>query len=93
MGAEYLSYVKSIAAFAPTFYGYIIFVLASVTGHGSTGGDAVKDATMASKMVVVVPLGKDPTTVVTGSMNQEVFFQNSFKFSIHLIQPIEFQMK
>ena len=29
-GAEYLSYVKSIATFAPTFYGYIISVLASV---------------------------------------------------------------
>jgi hypothetical protein len=30
MGAEYLSYVRSIATFAPTFYGYIISVLASV---------------------------------------------------------------
>ena len=30
LGAEYLSYVKSIATFAPTFYGYIISVLASV---------------------------------------------------------------
>ena len=30
MGAEYLPYVKSIANFAPTFYGYIISVLASV---------------------------------------------------------------
>ena len=30
MGAEYLSYVKSIAVFAPTFYGYIISILASV---------------------------------------------------------------
>ena len=30
MGAEYLSYLKSIATFAPTFYGYIISVLASV---------------------------------------------------------------
>ena len=30
MGAEYLSYVKSIATFAPTFYGYIISFLASV---------------------------------------------------------------
>ena len=29
MVAEYLSYVKSIATFAPTFYGYIISVLAS----------------------------------------------------------------
>ena len=33
MGAEYLSYVKSIATFAPTFYGYIISVLASVPGY------------------------------------------------------------
>ena len=33
MGAEYLSYVKSIATFAPTFYGYIISVLASVTDY------------------------------------------------------------
>ena len=33
MGAEYLSYVKSIATFAPTFYGYIISVLASVVCH------------------------------------------------------------
>ena len=33
MGAEYLSYVKSIATFAPTFYGYIISVLASVLRH------------------------------------------------------------
>ena len=31
MGAEYLFYVKSIATFAPTFYGYIISVLASVS--------------------------------------------------------------
>ena len=31
MAAEYLSYVKSIATFAPTFYGYIISVLVSVT--------------------------------------------------------------
>ena len=30
MDAEYLSYVKSIATFPPTFYGYIISVLASV---------------------------------------------------------------
>ena len=30
MGAEYLSYVKSIATFAPTFYGHIISVLARV---------------------------------------------------------------
>ena len=30
MDAEYLSYVKSIATFALTFYGYIISVLASV---------------------------------------------------------------
>ena len=30
MGAEYLSYVKSIATFALTFFGYIISVLASV---------------------------------------------------------------
>ena len=30
MGAEYLSYVKSIATFALTFYGYIILVLVSV---------------------------------------------------------------
>ena len=30
MGAEYLSYVKSIAIFTPTFYGYIISVLARV---------------------------------------------------------------
>ena len=30
MGAEYLFYLKSIATFALTFYGYIILVLASV---------------------------------------------------------------
>jgi hypothetical protein len=30
MGAEYLSYVKSIATFALTFFGYIITVLHSV---------------------------------------------------------------
>ena len=30
MGAEYLSYLKSIATFAPTFYVYIISVLANV---------------------------------------------------------------
>ena len=30
MDAEYLSYVKSIATFALTFFGYIISVLASV---------------------------------------------------------------
>jgi hypothetical protein len=35
MGAENLSYVKSIATFAPTFYGYIISVLASVLCEGS----------------------------------------------------------
>ena len=33
MGAEYLSYVKSIGTFAPTFYWYIIFFLASVSCH------------------------------------------------------------
>ena len=31
MGAEYLSYVKSIATFALTFFAYIISVLASVS--------------------------------------------------------------
>ena len=31
MGAESLFYLKSIATFAPTFYGYIISLLASVT--------------------------------------------------------------
>ena len=36
MGAEYVSYVKSIATFAPTFYGYINSVLASVMAR--TGG-------------------------------------------------------
>ena len=30
MGADYSFYVKSIATFAPTFFGYIISVLASV---------------------------------------------------------------
>ena len=38
MGAKYLSYVKSIATFALTFYGYIITVRASsdfgLSGHG-----------------------------------------------------------
>ena len=33
MGAEYLSYVKTIATFALTFYGYIISVLASVIAY------------------------------------------------------------
>ena len=33
IGVEYSSYVKSIATFAPTFYGYIISVLASVCGE------------------------------------------------------------
>ena len=31
LGAEYLSYVKSIATYASTFFGYIISVLASVS--------------------------------------------------------------
>ena len=35
MGAEYFSCVKSIATFAPTFYGYIISVLASVNPEGN----------------------------------------------------------
>ena len=30
MGADYSFYVKSIAAYAPTFFGYIISFLASV---------------------------------------------------------------
>ena len=30
IGAEYLSYMKSIATFALTFFGYVILVLASV---------------------------------------------------------------
>ena len=34
MGAEYLSYVKFIATFAPTFYGDIIFILGSVYDYG-----------------------------------------------------------
>ena len=33
LGAEYLSYVKSIATYAPTFLRYIISVLATVTPH------------------------------------------------------------
>ena len=33
MRAEYLSDVKSIATYAPTFFGYIISVLANVTFH------------------------------------------------------------
>ena len=33
MGAEYLSYVKSIANFALTFFGCIILVLASVANR------------------------------------------------------------
>ena len=35
MGAEYLSYVKFIATRAPTFFGYIISVLACVYSSGS----------------------------------------------------------
>ena len=35
MDAEYLSYVKSIATFALTFFGYIILVLASVIRNPS----------------------------------------------------------
>ena len=30
LGSEYLSYVKSVATYAPTFFGYIISVLASL---------------------------------------------------------------
>ena len=30
LGAEYLSFAKSIATYAPTFFGYIISFLASV---------------------------------------------------------------
>ena len=37
LGAEYLSYVKSIATFALTFFGYIISVLASVPVDGFCG--------------------------------------------------------
>ena len=33
MGAEYLSYAKFIATRAPTFFGYIISVLASVNNE------------------------------------------------------------
>ena len=33
MGAEYLSYVKFIATEAPTFFGYIISVLDSVSSE------------------------------------------------------------
>ena len=39
MGAEYLSDVKSIATFAPTFYDYIISVLASVYQLSQEGLD------------------------------------------------------
>ena len=38
MGAEYLSYVKSMATFAPTFYGYNISVLASVARSTLSAG-------------------------------------------------------
>ena len=34
MGGKYLSYVKSIATFALTFFGYVISVLASVMSTG-----------------------------------------------------------
>ena len=40
MGAKYLSYVKSNATFALTFFGYIISVLASVSRE-RLGGRAV----------------------------------------------------
>ena len=40
MGAEYLSYVKSIATFALTFYGYIISVLDSVSGIEGVSGSS-----------------------------------------------------
>ena len=36
MGADYLSYVKSISTFALTFFGYIISVLASVQSEASS---------------------------------------------------------
>ena len=39
MGAEYLPYVKSIATYAPTFFGYIISVLASVKYVNSFNND------------------------------------------------------
>ena len=39
MGAEYLSYGKSIATFALTFFGYIILVLASVRSQWSVVGE------------------------------------------------------
>ena len=32
LGAEYLSYVKSITTYAPIFLGHIISLLANVTG-------------------------------------------------------------
>ena len=37
LGAEYLSYVKSIATYALTFFGYIISVLANVWGRSVDG--------------------------------------------------------
>ena len=40
LGAEYLSYVKSIATFALTFYGYIISVLASVSSIEGVSGSS-----------------------------------------------------
>ena len=42
LGAEYFSYVKFIAIYALTFFGYIISVLASVYGDDPTASNRVR---------------------------------------------------
>ena len=55
MGAEYLSYVKSIATFALTFFGYIISVLASVLTGLWKIGPITLDVGAASNVWLVPP--------------------------------------
>ena len=49
MGADYSFYVKFIATKAPTFFGYIISVLASVLGdlHCEIGVDLIHSASIS----------------------------------------------
>ena len=64
MGTEYLSYMKSIATFAPTFYGYIISVLASVQGNHLDSYTIILESFMSFRG----PLFRKPVT------DQELLF-------------------
>ena len=83
MGAEYLSYVKSIATFAPTFYGYIISVLASVCNQDSLRIPVAKNRWHwnYSRILLEIPL-RFPDVKVRQRNNDCLLRKKSYKYGV-----------